>query len=111
MSDSQQEGTAKRTIVPRIKIGPISLTFVTIILACLLCLFYLAQSNAVATTGYKIRELEQRRKELQEDNEKLQLEAARLQSIKEVEDTAEDLKMVPSKQVNYLSPPESMASK
>ncbi len=111
ISESQDRRATGGNIMPKIKIGPISLTFITIILACLLCLFYLVQSNAVTTKSYDIRELESKKEQIQEENERLQLEAARLQSIKEVEEEAKDLKMVPSKKVDFLTPSSGVASK
>ncbi len=113
MSETQNKKATSTSgsIMPRIKIGPVSLTFITIILACLLCLFYLVQSNVVATKSYDIRELESKKEQIQEENEGLQLEAARSQSIKEVEEKAKDLEMVPSKKVNFITPSSGVASK
>lgn len=84
--------------------GPVSLCFVTIILLCCLSLFYLAQSNQTATKGYEIRELEDRLSSLEETNNKLELKAAELQSVKNVEEASKHLNMVPIEKVFYITP-------
>jgi hypothetical protein len=87
----------------RLTFGPASLSFVTVLLFSLLSLLYLAQSNQISTKGYAIRELEQKKDELVAENERLQVEAARLQAISMINDKAADLKMEKVKKVDYLA--------
>lgn len=96
--------TRRKTINPAgIKVGPVTLCFVTIILLCLTSLFYLAQANTIATKGYEIRELEEKLATLKEKNKKLELKAAELQSVKNIEEGVKHLNMVPIDKVIYLS--------
>ncbi len=97
-------GKRGRTIRRRVKMGPVSLCFVTVILLCFVSLFYLAQSNQTATKGYEIRELEDKLDGLQEANKKLELEAAGLQSVKNIEAAAGHLNMIPIEKIFYITP-------
>jgi len=91
----------KRTIKPELKIGPVSLTFIICVLACIIALFYLYQANDAAIKGYEIKKLEDEKAEIMQEREKLMIEAASLQSIKNIESQKN---LVPTKQINYWSP-------
>lgn len=73
------------TIDKQVSVGPLTLRFITIIIIALLCILYLAQSTQGATENYKVRELEQTQKELQKENERLEVESVRLQALKNVD--------------------------
>ncbi|TSC93051.1 MAG: Uncharacterized protein CEN89_291 [Candidatus Berkelbacteria bacterium Licking1014_7] len=83
-SSSVKQGVRKRTIAKTIKIGPLSLKFITMIIFASIALFYLAQTTQSATKTYKIRELRLTKEELKEENRRLEIEAIRLKSLKEV---------------------------
>lgn len=102
-SNTMKMGVRKRTIKPELRVGPVSLTFILISLLCILSLFYLIQSNQAATKGYEIRKLEEQQTQLLEETEKLKLQSAQLQSLKAIEGGTEELRMVPTKKVNYWS--------
>ena len=91
--------TAKRSF----KIGPISLNFLTIIIICLLALFYLIQSQQSSVKGYQIKDLQEEKQVAIEENEKLQIEAAQLKSIENIKNTADSLEMIPSTELNFLN--------
>ena len=74
-----------RTISQSISIGPLTLRFITIIIIAALCILYLAQSTQGATQNYKLRELEQSKQDLERENERLEVEATRLQAIKNID--------------------------
>ncbi len=99
-----------RVVSKKVKFGPVSLGFITVILFSLLSLFYLAQSNQISTKGYKIRDLETTKKELQAENERLQVEAARLQAVSMIQAKAKDLGMQQVSKVEYLSSFGNLAS-
>lgn len=101
----------KGTYSSSIKVGSVSLTFITIILICLLSLLYLAFSNQLSSRGYELRKLEERKQQLSEENERMEVEASRLQSIKEIEANLKESKMVPQNQVNYTTSNSSLANK
>lgn len=110
-SDSVEFGVRKQAYAPQVKVGKRSLGFITIALFLVLSLFYLAQANEIATKGYKIRELEEKKTEALEKQERLNIEATRLRSIKEIQNNASNSQMVPATEVNYVSPEKSFAKK
>jgi len=85
-----------------IRLGPVSLGFITVILFSLLSLFYLAQSNQITTKGYILRELELEKAKILSENERLQVEAARLESLNKISEKAEELSMVPVGELKYF---------
>jgi len=91
--DHNLAGMRKRTINREMKIGPISLQFITVIILAAAALFYLAQSTASATRSYHQTELQQKRAALQAENEKLKVEAIRLRSLNEIKKGAENSNM------------------
>jgi len=110
-SNTVDFGTRKSAFKPQVKVGKKSIGFITVFLFLALSLFYLAQANEIATKGYAIRELEQRKTKAVEQQERLQVEAARLRSIQQIEKGAEELKMVPASEINYVNPDGSVAKK
>ncbi len=104
-----QGGSVKRgkrncTIRRKVSVGPVALCFISIFILCLLSLFYLAQANQTATKGYEIRALEDQLETLREEQKKLELKAAELQSVRNVEEGSRQLNMVPVEKVVYLTP-------
>ncbi len=90
-------------------IGRASFLFVGIALVFMLGVLYLSQLNSLAVKGASITDLENKRKELEEERDRLQVEAVRLQSIREVEKSLKESpdeteKYVPVDKINYLSP-------
>ncbi|MDD3481295.1 MAG: hypothetical protein PHW75_03730, partial [Patescibacteria group bacterium] len=63
-------------------------------------------SNSVAVKGETLSDLEARKAELTEERDRLRIEATRLQSIKELEDSLsgeeDGDKYVPVDKINYL---------
>ena len=92
-----------KTVRHNFRIGPVSLCFVSLTILCLVSLFYLAQSNQIATKGYEISTLEKKLEETDESNRRLELRAAELQAVKSVEQSAQHLNMVPIEKMVYLS--------
>ena len=86
-----------------LKLGPISLGFVTVLIFSLISLFYLAQSNQITTKGYSLQELEAQQSKVLSENERLQVEAARLESLNKAATKAKDLSMVPVKNLKYFN--------
>ncbi len=109
-SDKLNTYLQKRTHTP-LKIGSVSLTFITIILILLLSLLYLAFANQMSTQSYELANLEEKKANLSEEIERLEVEASRLQSIQEIEDTSKANKMVPSNKVNFTTISNSLVSK
>lgn len=96
-SNTWQNGLRKRTIGSSFKIGPISLKFITIALLAIAALFYLAQSSQGASFKYKIMELEDQKEKIQTDVKQLEMESARLKSLNEIKNSAQNLNLEPDK--------------
>lgn len=94
-----------------LRLGPVALGFVTILIFSLISLFYLAQSNQITTKGYALQNLEQQKAKVVSENERLQVEAARLESLNKAKDKAKELSMVPMKELKYFSGSASLASR
>lgn len=100
-SDTTKIGIRKRTVRPDLKIGPVSLSFISIAILCVLALFYLSQTNQAAIKGYDIKKLEDKQAEIIAERENLEVEVASLQSINGIESRGGTGGMVPSKKINY----------
>lgn len=92
-NNSWQQGFRKRTIKGEVKIGPISLKFITIALVTIAALFYLTQSAQSSTFKYKIMELEDQKTKTASDIKQLEVESARLKSLNEIKNSAETMNL------------------
>lgn len=90
-------------------VGKISMGVVSLVLFFLITTIFLVQSNRVAVKGYAISELEKKVAELQEQNDKMKIEASKLQSVSVIKEGIKDDKMVPVKQINYVFPSKDVA--
>jgi hypothetical protein len=86
-----------------ITLGPVSVSFVMIAVVSLLALLYLTQITKTSVLGYKVSELQQRQIKLQSDQQALEIEAARLQSIKEIQGSAAVSSLVPTVNTTYAN--------
>lgn len=109
MKDRKKRRKFNRRYRPDFRIGKFSLGFIILLLLFALSLFYLSQSNKMAVKGYDIAKLEKQRQELQEERERLEIEASRIQSIKEIQEGLKDSGMVPVKKINYITSPTALA--
>lgn len=98
-------GLQKRTIGQRLRLGPTSVRFVLIAILAIVALFYLTQSTQSATKNYKIRELEDKKNQLEQEQERLGVEVIRLKSLNEIKNSTQNLNMEEVKQLNYLEDP------
>jgi hypothetical protein len=65
----------------------------------------------MALKGYDIAALEQQKQELMAEQERLQIESTRLQSIREIQNGLKDSGMVQVKKINYLPYSSNVAMK
>ncbi|MBI4022568.1 hypothetical protein HY375_00140 [Candidatus Berkelbacteria bacterium] len=86
VGNQHADGVQKHTIERTVQLGPVSLRILTIASVASLALFYVAQTTQSATKAYAVQALDQTRQELQEDVERLELEAERLQSLPAIQD-------------------------
>lgn len=94
-NNSWEPGFRKKTLKTDLKIGPVSLKFITIALLAVAALFYLAQSAQTSTFKYKIMELETQKSNLQTDIKQLEVESARLKSLSELKNSTANLDLEP----------------
>lgn len=99
-SNSVAAGVRKKTIGREIVIGPNAIKFVTIAIFAILALVYLAQSTAGANRSVKVRDLSDKKAQLQLEQERLEVEQTRLKSLKEIDSGVEKPALEPIKAVN-----------
>lgn len=95
-SNSWDSGIRKRTIKSELKLGPVSLKFVTIALIAVGALFYLAQSTQATSQKYQVTNLQSQVQQKQNDLNELKVNAARLQSLSAIKAGAASQSMVES---------------
>jgi len=107
MADSQEspahcQKTSKRRVEARtgLVIGLVLAMF------SLVGWLYLTQTSQLAVTGYRIRELEQRKVRLQEENAQLEAEIAELESASRLMARAQAMGFQYPQQVSYVSVPD-----
>ena len=88
-SNSMTTGVRKKTIGREIVIGPNAIKFVAIAIFAILALVYLAQSTAGANRSVKVRDLSDKKAQLQLEQERLEVEQTRLKSLKEIDSGVE----------------------
>ena len=93
-------GRKKRATSYKMAVGPISLKFILIILLCALGLFFVIQSNESSLRGYKIRDLEDSKNQLVQENDKLSVEVARMRSLATLENN--NMNLVKPQKIDYL---------
>ncbi len=94
-SGQAKSGFRKRTVSrSSLRVGPVSIQFVIVLVGTVIGLFYLVQSNRVSTQSLELKALETKKSQIVEENERLSIEAARLQSLQQVKKSAEDQKLV-----------------
>ena len=82
---------------------PIGLVFASIVCVAVAALLYLTQVSRVATSGYELASLEQRREQLKQEHQQLLVELASIQSIGQVDQAAaSELGMVQAHTETFL---------
>ena len=94
-TNTWEPGFRKRTIKKELKIGPVSLKFITIALIAVGALFYLAQSTQAASSKYQIMQLNDNKTEVEAQSKDLEVQAARLKSLNEIKTTSDSMGLVP----------------
>lgn len=92
-ANTWQSPYRKRTINSEVRLGPVSLKFVTMALIAIAALFYLAQSSQAAALKYKVMDLEDQKSKVQTDVKQLEVESARLKSLSEIKGSADRLNL------------------
>ncbi|MDD5251913.1 MAG: hypothetical protein PHT12_04755 [Patescibacteria group bacterium] len=80
-----------------------TINILLIILTALLFVGYIAVNNSAAEDGFKVRALEKRMAELQNQKRQLDMDMLNRQAMETVEARAQELGFVPVSQVDYLT--------
>jgi hypothetical protein len=75
------------------KCGTTAVGLATVLIICLLSLFYLVQANRTATYGYEIEKYDNKLSELKKERASLELEAAKLRSTNQIKENLEKINM------------------
>lgn len=77
-------------------LGPVTSTLFLVIIVGVLSLLYLTQITKTSTLGYQINDLNQQQEALIEEQQELQVEAARLRSVARIEDSGVAAELEPA---------------
>jgi len=91
-------------------IGPVTLKFTLAVLFCVMSLLFISQTNAASLSGYKIRELEEKRNRQILENQRLNIEMLRLKSLGAIQ-ANNTQGLVPATQIDYLPAKGSIATR
>lgn len=86
----------------KVQLGPVSVSFVMIAAISLLALLYLNQITKTSVFGYRFTELDKQRKDLLAQKQDLEVEAARLQSIQQIQNSETVKHMVTETPISYV---------
>lgn len=83
------------------KLGPVSSGMVVVAIIAVLALLYLNSITKTSVFGYKVTELQHQRNEAMNAKKELEVEAARLTSIQNIQKSKVVSGLVPTSQVTY----------
>ena len=86
---------------------PVYLNIVIVVCIAVVGLFYLLEVNQATTKGYKMRDLEKKIQQVEDANNKLELEVTELQALNNIQERVKSLGMVPTDKVKYIKTPDS----
>lgn len=84
-----------------LKLGPVSATVVMVLTVTVLALLYLNQITKSSVFGYQLSALQQQQKQALQSKQALEVEAARLTSIQQIQNSQAVKGLVPTTQVTY----------
>lgn len=87
--------------------GKIAPSILVVLASIILGIIYLMQVNSGVTKGYKIRERLEALKEAQKIEQELRVQAAQWQSLPNMEELIDSLKMVEVEKISYLNIPDN----
>jgi hypothetical protein len=85
----------------QVSLGPVSAGFVIVAAIAVLALLYLNQITKTSVFGYKVTDLQNQRDQVVSQKQELEVEAARLSSLQQVQSSKVVAGMVPEGQVSY----------
>lgn len=83
------------------KMGPVSMTIAAIAIISVLALLYLTQITKTSVFGYKLSDARAQQAKLTAQHQELQVEAARLQSVKNIRSSQAAAKLTTQQNVSF----------
>ncbi|GEM_PF-1522787 len=99
---TSDEASRKNSFLKRLAQKSVALNVLLLVLIIFAAFSYLFYINRTATGSFEIKGLESRLSQLQEDNKKLELQAAEIQSLSNIEEGVKDMDMVAVSHIQYL---------
>lgn len=98
----------KRALAMTMKLGPVTLTILTVALVGLLALFFIVSTTSTSAEGFELHSLEQRADELREQNQQLEVDLSKLRSLDRLEGQLKDssLNFIPVSKVTTVRLPD-----
>lgn len=87
----------------KLELGPVSVGFVMIGIISVLALLYLTQITKTSVYGYQVSELSGKRDQLVAMKQEMEVNAARLKSIQQIQAAPVVAHLVPEQQVQYAA--------
>lgn len=104
-SNTRRRGIRKKALGGSVAPGPVTMVVGLVVLFCVLSMMFLVQVFQSSTTGYEVSALQDQIDDLKEDNKKLEIQAAELQSLDSIEKSVQEINMVPLDSIVYVEPP------
>ncbi|KKW31961.1 MAG: hypothetical protein UY77_C0040G0005 [Candidatus Uhrbacteria bacterium GW2011_GWA2_53_10] len=103
-SQTMLSGVAKtRTLVATVDRHHVMLNIVSLVAVLLVCIAYVIQVNATVNTGYTIREFETKIKQVSLENQHLEADVRKVQTLENVSQAVKILGFVPSETPTYIT--------
>lgn len=95
-------GVKKKAIKREIVIGPTAIKFITLAIFAILGLVYLTQATEGANRSIKVRDINDKKAEIELKRERLEVEKVRLQSLQQIDQNVEKPSLEPISKVEHL---------
>lgn len=84
-----------------LKMGPVSMTLASVAIISILALLYLTQITKTSVFGYKLSDVRAQQSKLMAQHQELEVEAARLQSVKQIRSSQAAAKLTSQRNVSF----------
>lgn len=101
-SKDSTAGVKKRTIKKEVSVGNNAIKFIAIAVFAILGIVYLAQATEGANRSMKVRDITDKKAELELKKERLEVEKVRLQSLEQIDQSIEKPAMEPLSKVDHI---------
>ena len=102
LNNNHTSRVRRNTLSRKVEVGVNALVFIIITLIALISLVYLANSNANATKGYSLKNLDAERSKLITQNEVWDMEIAKVQSLASIQNDPKIKSMVTVEQPLFI---------